>query len=493
MAASLDAVVVGSGPNGLAAAITLAAAGLAVRVYEAAPTPGGGCRTAALTLPGFRHDVCSAVHPLALASPFLRRLDLPAQGVRLLRPVVSVAHPLDGGRAAALTGSVDETAATLGADGPAYMALMGPPVRRWEALVEELLGQLRRPPRHPLTMARFGLTGVRSARQVARRRFSGEPARALFGGLACHSMLPLTGASTAAYGVLMGMLGHAVGWPVVEGGSERIVDALVAILRGMGGEIVLDARIGSLAALPAARATLLDITPRQFGELAGDRLPGSYRRRLDRFRYGAGVFKVDWALSGPVPWRAPECRPAATVHLGGTLPELVASEAAVAAGQHPDRPYVIVVQPGVVDPSRAPAGQHTLWAYCHVPNGSRVDMTGRIEAQIERFAPGFGDLVIARHTRDTAALEADNANYVGGDINGGLQDMRQTLLRPTPRWNPYGTPLAGIYLCSSSTPPGGGVHGMCGHLAARSALRQVFGRRRLALPDDLPRRAVLPR
>ncbi|MDQ6937486.1 MAG: NAD(P)/FAD-dependent oxidoreductase, partial [Actinomycetota bacterium] len=365
-------------------------------------------------------------------------------------------------------------------------------VRRWEALVEELLGQLRRPPRHPLTMARFGLTGVRSAQHVARRRFGGEPARALFGGLACHSMLPLTGASTAAYGVLMGMLGHAVGWPVVEGGSERIVDALVGIFRGLGGEIITDARIDSLAVLPPARATLLDITPRQFGELAGDRLPGSYRRRLDRFRYGPGVFKVDWALSGPVPWRAPECRRAATVHLGGTLPELVASEAAVAAGEHSERPYVIAVQPGVVDPSRAPAGQHTLWAYCHVPNGSREDMTARIEAQVERFAPGFGDLVIARHTRDTAALEAENANYVGGDINGGVQDIRQTLLRPTPRWNPYGTPLPGVYLCSSSTPPGGGVHGMCGHLAARSALRQVFGRRRLTLPAELPRGAVLP-
>lgn len=477
MSPQLDAVVVGAGPNGLAAAITLAATGRSVRVVEAASTAGGGCRTAELTLPGFSHDVCSAVHPLALGSPFLRRLDLAAHGVRLLQPAVALAHPLDGGRAAALLGSVEQTAAGLDGDGPAYTALMAGPVRRWEGIVAELLSPLRRPPRHPVTMARFGLTGVQSAQRVAARRFDGEPAQALLGGIAAHAMLPLTAPGTAAFGVLMAMLGHAVGWPVVEGGSVRIVDALVQVLEQLGGEVVVDHEVTSLAALPAARATLLDVTPRQFSALAGDRLPESYRRRLARFRYGPGVFKVDWALSGPVPWTASECRQSATVHLGGTLSEVAAAEAEVAAGRHPDRPYVIVVQPGVVDPSRAPEGQHTLWAYCHVPNGSTKDMTRVIEAQVERFAPGFGDLVLARHTRDAKALEAYDANYVGGDINGGVQDLRQTLLRPIAQWNPYRTPLDGVYLCSSSTPPGGGVHGMCGHLAATSALREVFGHR----------------
>lgn len=490
MSAQLEAVVVGAGPNGLAAAITLAAAGCGVRVYEAAPTAGGGCRTAELTEPGFAHDVCSAVHPLAMASPFFRALDLPARGVRLLTPPVALAHPLDGGRAAALAGSVEDTAAGLGCDGPEYAALMGPAVRSWEALVDELLRPLRRIPRHPLTMTRFGLLGLRSAAGLAGARFSGEPARALFGGIAAHAMLPLTAPTTAAYGLLMGMLGHAVGWPVVEGGSERLVEAMVRLLTELGGEVVVDSRVESLAALPPARATLLDVTPRQFAAMAGEALPASYARRLSRFRYGPGVFKLDWALSGPVPWQAPECRRAATVHLGGTLPELVASEAAVAAGGHPDRPYVIVVQPGVVDPSRAPAGQQTLWAYCHVPNGSPADMTARIEAQLERFAPGFGDLVLARHARGPSELEADNANYVGGDINGGVQDLRQTVFRPTARWNPYSTPLDGVYLCSSSTPPGGGVHGRCGHLAARSALRRVFGRRTATLPPAAQPAAV---
>ena len=482
MTALLDAVVVGAGPNGLAAAITLAAAGHAVRVYEAEPAAGGGCRTDELTLPGFRHDVCSAVHPLALASPFLRQLDLAGHGVRLMHPRVALAHPLDRGRAAALVGSVQETADGLDGDGAAYVRLLGPAVEHWEQIVAELLGSLRRPPRHPLTLARFGLTGLQSAAGVASRRFDGEPARALLAGIASHAMLPLTAPGTAAFGLLLGMLGHAVGWPVVQGGSDRIIAALVAILEGLGGEIVVDARVDSLAALPAARATLLDVTPRQFLAMAGADLLPSYRQSLSRFRYGPGVFKLDWALSGPVPWLAPVCHEAATVHLGGALPELVAAEAAVARGQHADRPYVIVVQPGVVDSGRAPRGQQTLWAYCHVPNGSRVDMTARVEAHIERFAPGFRDLVLARSTRDTAQLEAHDANYVGGDINGGVQDIRQTLMRPTARWNPYSTPLPGTYLCSSSTPPGGGVHGMCGHLAARSALREVFGQRRPALP-----------
>ncbi len=477
MSRQLDAVVVGAGPNGLAAAITLAAAGLHVRVYEAAPTAGGGCRTEALTLPGFDHDVCSAVHPLALASPFMRRLDLQARGVQLLQPQVPLAHPLPDGRAATLHRSVDETATGLGRDAAAYSDLMGPLVERWDDVVGELLSSLRRPPGHPFTLARFGLAGVQPVRRLARRRFEGDAAQALLGGVAGHAMLPLSAPGTSAFGMLLTMLGHAVGWPVVAGGSGRIVDAMLAVLVELGAEVVTDHRVDSLAALPPAKVTLLDVTPRQLVALAGDRLRPSAQRRLARFRYGPGVFKLDWALSGPVPWLAPECRQAGTVHLGGTLAELEASEAEVAARRHPERPYVIVSQPTVVDGSRAPAGRHTLWAYCHVPHGSDVDMTAAVEAQLERFAPGFRDLVLARHARGPAELEADNANYVGGDINGGVQDLRQTLLRPVAQWNPYATPLDGVYLCSSSTPPGGGVHGMCGHLAARSALRQVFGRR----------------
>ena len=491
MSPQLDAVVVGAGPNGLAAAITLAAAGLQVRVYEAASSAGGGCRTEALTLPGFEHDVCSAVHPLALASPFLRQLDLPGRGVRLLQPAVPLAHPLADGRAAALLRSVGETAAGLGPDAAAYADLLGPLVDRWEDVVGELLSSLRRPPGHPVTLTRFGLAGVQPVRRLVRRRFTGDQAQALLGGVAGHAMLPLSAPGTSAFGMLLTMLGHAVGWPVVAGGSGRIVDAMLGVLADLGAEVATDHRVDSLADLPAARATLLDVTPRQLVALAGDGMRPSARRRLGRFRYGPGVFKLDWALAGPVPWRAPACRQAGTVHLGGTFAEVEASEADVATGRHPERPYVIVAQPGVVDSSRAPAGQHTLWAYCHVPHGSSVDMTEAVEAQLERFAPGFRELVLARHARGPAELEADNANYVGGDINGGVQDLRQTLLRPVAQWNPYATPLDGVYLCSSSTPPGGGVHGMCGHLAARSALRQVFGQRRPALRLPAPTGVVV--
>jgi phytoene dehydrogenase-like protein len=470
--APADAIVVGSGPNGLAAAVTLARAGLAVHVIEGADTPGGGCRTAELTLPGFHHDVCSAVHPLAAASPFFRRVDLAAQGVTLRTPKVAFAHPLDGGRAAWLAGSVEETAGGLGADGAAYRRLLGPLVRDLPLTLPSILAPIRSIPGHPVAMARFGLEGLLPATVLA-RGFRTEEARALLAGVAAHPMLPLTSPVTGGFGLTLMMIGHAVGWPVVEGGSGRLVDALVAELTSLGGKVETGRWVSSLGAIPPARAVLLDVTPRQFVAIAGGSIPARQRRALARFRYGPGVCKVDWALSGPVPWQAAPCREAGTVHLGGTFAEVARSEADVNAGRHPERPYCLVAQPGVVDPARAPAGRHTLWGYCHVPSGSAVDMSGRIEAQIERFAPGFRDLILARSVRTAVDMERYNPNYVGGDINGGAGTLRRTLLGPTPRWNPYRTPLPGVYLCSSSTPPGGGVHGMCGAGAARTALADL--------------------
>jgi phytoene dehydrogenase-like protein len=467
-----DAVVVGAGPNGLAAAITIARAGRSVVVYEAAPTAGGGARSAELTLPGFSHDPCSAIHPTALASPFFRSLDLPRLGVEWIHSPCPLAHPLDGGRAAVLELSVGETGAGLGDDGRAWRRTYGPLVRAADGLVPELMGPVVHLPRHPLALARFGLPGLRSARGFANSTFRGEEARALFAGLAAHSMVALDRPVTAAFGLAFGLFGHAFGWPMARGGSQRITDALVGALRELGGEIVTDHRVGSIQELPPARAVLFDVTPRQLVAIAGDRLPSAYRRRLEGYRYGPGTFKIDWALSGPVPWQADGPRRAATVHLGGTLDEIADGEAEVAAGRHPDRPFVLLVQQTPFDPSRAPAGRHTAWAYCHVPNGSTVDMTDRIEEQVERYAPGFRDLILARSVRGPAALEAYDENYVGGDINGGFQDWRQLIFRPVPRLDPYGTGGRGIYLCSSSTPPGGGVHGMSGYLAARSALRR---------------------
>jgi phytoene dehydrogenase-like protein len=467
-----DAIVVGSGPNGLAAALTLARAGLAVDVIEGAATPGGGCRTEELTLPGFQHDVCSAVHPLATASPFFLRTDLAALGVTLRFPKVAFAHPLDGGRAAAVAGSVDETAGGLGPDAAAYRRLLAPLVRDAQLTVPDILAPLRSVPAHPLAMARFGLDGVLPATRLA-RRFSSEEARALFAGVAAHAMLPLTAPLTSAFGLLLTMMAHSVGWPVVEGGSARITGALIGELTSLGGRVETGHWVQTLDSLPPSRAVLLDVTPRQLVGMAGSRLPARRRHELGRFRYGPGVCKVDWALSGPVPWEAAACREAGTVHLGGTLAEVTRSESEVAAGRHPEFPYCIVAQPGVVDATRAPAGRHTLWAYCHVPSGSSVDMTARIEAQIERFAPGFGDLVLARATRTAAQMEQHNPNYVGGDINGGLATLRQTVFRPAVGWNPYRSGVPGVYLCSASTPPGGGVHGMCGEGAARTALADL--------------------
>ena len=475
---SLDAVVVGSGPNGLAAALTIARAGRAVEVYEGAPALGGGCRTDELTLPGFRHDVCSAVHPLVLASPFFRSVDLAWRGVRLLTPAVAFAHPLDGGRAGAVLfsmdgpGSVDETAARLGPDARVYRRLFAPLARDVDKILPTVLGPLRAPPRYPLAMARLGLPGLLPLTRLA-RRFRTEEARGLLAGAAAHSMLPLSTPLTASYGMLFVALAHAYGWPVVEGGSSRVIDALAAELGALGAKVETGRWVKHVTDLPAARAVLLDVSPRHLAELAEERLSSSYRAALARFRYGPGVCKVDWALSGPVPWEAPVCRQAGTVHVGGTLEEVAAGEAEVAAGRHPERPFCLVAQPGVVDPGRAPAGQHTLWAYCHVPSGSPVDMTERIERQIERFAPGFRDLVLARATKTAAETERSNPNYVGGDITGGMATLRQTLFRPTVRWDNYKTSAPGLYLCSASTPPGGGVHGMCGYWAARSALADM--------------------
>ena len=464
-----DALVVGAGPNGLAAALELARAGVAVQVLEGAPTPGGGCRTEALTLPGYRHDVCSTVHALAAASPFFAGVDLDGHGVRLLTPEVAFAHPLDGGRAGAVVASVDETAASLGRDAAAYRALLSPLVGHADAILPEVLSVLRLPPRHPVVMARFGAVGVQPMSRLV-RRFRTPEARGLLAGVAAHAVRPLTAPLTGAFGLLLTMVAHTVGWPVVEGGSQRLVDALVASITEAGGTVSTGRWVTDLAELESRTATLLDLAPRGLLELTGDRLGARYRATLARYPYGPGVCKVDWALSGPVPWTAEACRRAGTVHVGGTFEEVLTAEADVAAGRHPDRPFCIVVQPGVVDPTRAPSGCQTLWGYCHVPNGSTLDQTDAIESQIERFAPGFRDLVSARVTTRTSDAQRDNPNYVGGDFSGGPSTIRYTLSRPTLRWDPYRTPIHSLYLCSSYTPPGGGVHGMCGVGAARSAL-----------------------
>jgi phytoene dehydrogenase-like protein len=466
-----DAIVIGSGPNGLAAAITLARAGRSVRVIEAASTPGGGARSAALTLPGFVHDVCSAIHPVAAGSPFFWSLKLDRSELDLVQPPSPVAHPLDDGTAVLLERSVADTAVALGPDADAYRRLLAPLVRHWAALVGDLLAPLR-VPRHPVLASRFGWLGLRSLTGLARARFRGERARALLAGIGAHSVLPLDEIPSAAVTLVLTVLGHGCGWPLPRGGAGRITEALAARLASLGGEIVTGRRVESLDELGGARLVLADVGPRDLARIGGARLPAGYRRRLARYRYGPGVFKLDWALDGPIPWKAVECARAATVHVGGTLEEIAAAEAAVGRGEHPDQPFVLLAQPSLFDASRAPAGRHTGWAYCHVPNGSGVDMTDRIEAQIERFAPGFRSRIVARHAMGPADYERYDPNYVGGDINGGRQDLCQLFTRPVARLVPYATPVDGLYLCSASTPPGGGVHGMCGYWAARAALRR---------------------
>jgi phytoene dehydrogenase-like protein len=463
------ACVVGSGPNGLSAAILLAQAGLRTTVFEAQPTIGGGARSAELTLPGFVHDVCSAVHPLAASSPAFAAFPLAEHGLAWIQPPLPVAHPLDDGSAAVMAMSLDETCARLGADGATYRRAIGPLVRRWRELVPMIQAPLLRIPTHPLLLARFGALAFWPAAPSARLLFRTEAARALFAGIAAHSVMPLEALGSAAFGWLLAAAGHAVGWPIPRGGSQAIANALASYFESLGGRIVTNSRIRSLAELGEASLVLCDVTPRQFVALASHRLPDRFSRKLEAYRYGPGVFKVDWALRAPIPWKAAECSRAGTVHVGGSLDEIAASERAIAGATPSPRPFVLVVQPSLFDSSRAPAGQHTAWAYCHVPHASTADMTERIESQIERFAPGFRARILARHTMTPADLESHNANLIGGDITGGAQDLRQLVLRPTRLF--YRTPLDGVYLCSSSTPPGGAVHGMCGYHAAHAALR----------------------
>ena len=471
MTNSYDALVVGAGPNGLSAGIAIAQTGRSVMVVEGQATVGGGARTAALTLPGFLHDVCSAVHPLAAGSPFLSTLPLSEHGLQWVQPPAPLAHPLDDGTSVMLERSVEATADGLGSDRASYIGLFGPLVRDWSELAVDILGPLR-VPRHPLVAARFGLAGLRSAVSLAQARFRGERARALFAGLAAHSILPLERSPSAAVGLVLGTSGHAVGWPMPRGGAQRIADALAAHLASLGGRIETGKLVERLEDLPPAAVTLLDMTPRQVAGIARRRIPASFLRRLEAYRYGPAAFKMDWALSGPVPWRAPECARAGTLHLGGTMAEIAHAEREVWSGRHPIRPFVLLSQPSLFDPSRAPDGRHTAWAYCHVPNGSRFDMSDRIETQVERFAPGFRELILERSVRPPEALERYNPNYVGGDIAGGVQDLGQLFSRPARMLSPYTIPSTDLLICSSSTPPGGGVHGMCGYFAAQAALRR---------------------
>lgn len=469
--AEYDAVVVGSGPNGLSAALRLGESGRRVLVIEAHEEPGGGARTAELTLPGFRHDVCSAIHPMGLASPYLSQLPLEKHGLEWIHPTVPLAHPFDGGSAVAMFRSVTETAAQFDREtGRNYTRLFAPLVDH----LPELLGDLLAPPRiprHPFLAARFGLRAFPSALEMARACFDDETARGLYAGNAAHSVLPLDRTlSTGAIGMMLMLVGHACGWPVARGGSGRIIEAMLSLLAERGGKVETGRRVRSLEELPDADAYLFDTSPRDMVRICGEALPGKYRERLLRYRHGPGIFKIDYALSEPVPWKSSLCREAGTVHVGGSVDEIAISEREAWEGRHSERPFLLTAQQSLCDSDRAPSGKHTFWAYCHVPSGSTVDMTEVMERQIERFAPGFRDCVLARHTMNCADYERYNPNLIGGDIVGGVADWRQLLARPVPRWRPHTTPNPSIFLCSSSTPPGGGVHGMCGYWAAEAVL-----------------------
>ena len=466
-----DVVVIGSGPNGLSAAVALAQAGASVTVLEAADEIGGGMRTAELTLPGFAHDVCAAVHPMGVLSPFFRTLPLEAHGLEWIRPRASVAHPLDDGPAVLLYRSLEETAAELGLDGASYRALLQPFLGNPHGLLEDALAPLGIP-KHPFLMLRFGLHAIRSAVGLA-KRFRGARARALLAGCAGHSILPLDRMLTGALGLMFLLTGHVEEWPVARGGSRAIAQALSGLLQSLGGRLETGIRVRSLADLPAARLYLFDTSPSQVASIAAEVLPARYVKRLNRYRYGPGIFKLDWALSGSIPWKDPRCLEASTVHLGGTLEEIASAEAAVWRGEHPERPYALVSQQSELDPSRAPDGKQTGWAYCHVPAGSNADLTAILERQVERFAPGFSERILARHVTKTADLERYNPNYIGGAITGGVADLTQIFTRPVARLNPYTTPNPRILICSASTPPGGGVHGMCGYHAAKTALKRL--------------------
>jgi phytoene dehydrogenase-like protein len=449
----------------------LAQAGLRTTVFEAQPTIGGGTRSAALTLPGFTHDVCSAVHPWAVSSPAFASFPLAEHGLAWIQPPLPLAHPMDDGSAAVLAMPLDETCERLGADGPAYRRAIAPLVARWRELVPMIQSPLLRLPAHPWLLARFGSLAIWPAAPLARTLFRTEAARALFAGNAAHSVLPLDALGSAAFGWVLAAAAHAVGWPIPRGGSQAIANALASYFESLGGRIVVNHPVQSLDELGDPALVLCDVTPRQFLAIAGSRLPDRFCRQLEAYRYGPGVFKIDWALRAPIPWRAAECARAGTVHVGGSLRDIAASERTITGTAPSPRPFVLVAQPSLFDPSRAPAGQHTAWAYCHVPHASTADMTEPIESQVERFAPGFRARILARHTMTPADLERHNANLVGGDITGGAQNLLQLVLRPTRAW--YRTPLRGVYLCSSSTPPGGAVHGMCGYHAARTALRDL--------------------
>lgn len=470
-----DAIVVGSGPNGLAAAITLQQAGLSVLLIEGKDTIGGGMRSAELTLPGYVHDICSAIHPLATQSPFFKTLPLQKHGLEFVYPTLAAAHPLDNGTAAVLSPSLEETARLLGADGPAYQQLLAPLVENWPELAPGLLGPLKIP-RHPLAMARFGLKAVQSARAVA-KRFRTPKAQGLWAGMAAHSMLPLNKSTTAAVALVLMALGHVGNWPIPKGGAQQIAHALASYFVSLGGKIETGFYVRQLQQLPSAQAVLFDVTPRQLLQIAGHRFSWLYQKQLERYRYGMGVFKLDWALAGPIPFTATECRQAGTVHLGNSLEEIAYGEQQVWKGKPAQRPFVLLAQQSLFDASRAPEGKHTAWAYCHVPGGSAADMTEAIEKQVERFAPGFRERILARHSMNSLQMEAYNPNYIGGDINGGAMDITQLFTRPALRFSPYTTSAKGLYICSSATPPGGGVHGMCGYHAASKALLEVFGRR----------------